>query len=249
MQLECVFGDLDGRAFDVLLLGLFKNGKGPLNIPDGPLKEFCRTFLQSQKFSGDWGERQEVHTLGQLPTARLCFVGLGEEENYDVRRLWQAVSGAARLLNGAGVSHLAVALESFHASELPSDVVARTVVEGVHFGAYEYTKFKQKEKETAARLGKLTLAGQAQKERQRIEQAAQMGRIAAESVSFARDLQNHPGNFLTPTRLAEIAVQAANEVGIQVKVLEQPEIETEKMGALLGVARGSQEPPRFIILE
>jgi leucyl aminopeptidase len=75
------------------------------------------------------------------------------------------------------------------------------------------------------------------------------GMATAEATVYVRDLCNHPSNVMTPTRIANEAKAVAKEPGVTLKVLEQKDIEQLGMGALLGVARGSHEPPKFIILE
>jgi leucyl aminopeptidase len=69
-------------------------------------------------------------------------------------------------------------------------------------------------------------------------------------MDFARDLGNLPGNVCTPTYLADRAKElGAQFPDVQVKVLERKEIEDLKMGSFLSVTNGSDEPPRFIVLE
>lgn len=78
--------------------------------------------------------------------------------------------------------------------------------------------------------------------------AAATGRATGESVNAARVLINEPGNFLTPRILAEKAQQLASVPGITAEVLDERAIEALGMGMLLGVARGSAEPPRLLVL-
>jgi leucyl aminopeptidase len=74
------------------------------------------------------------------------------------------------------------------------------------------------------------------------------GIATAEATVFVRDLCNHPSNVMTPTRIATEAKRLAKETGVSLKILEQKDMEALGMGALLGVAKGSHEPPKFIIL-
>ena len=60
---------------------------------------------------------------------------------------------------------------------------------------------------------------------------------------------NEPANVLTPTQMADIAGKVAEEEGLDIRILDRPEIEELKMGALLGVAMGSSQPPKMIILD
>ena len=78
--------------------------------------------------------------------------------------------------------------------------------------------------------------------------AASTGRATGESINGARVLINEPGNFLTPRILAEKAGQLASVPGVTAEVLDERQIESLGMGLLLGVSRGSVEPPRVLVL-
>jgi len=78
---------------------------------------------------------------------------------------------------------------------------------------------------------------------------AARGAVIAEAVTLARDLANEPGNFMTPTLFAEKAEEVANAVGLGYQVLEESDMASLGMGALLGVAQGSEEPAKFVVLE
>jgi leucyl aminopeptidase len=74
------------------------------------------------------------------------------------------------------------------------------------------------------------------------------GRILSEATSLARDMVNEPANFMTPADMAEMATKLAETYGLEVSILERERMEELGMGALLGVAQGSQQPPKFIVL-
>ena len=78
--------------------------------------------------------------------------------------------------------------------------------------------------------------------------AIERGRVLGECTNQARSLANEPGNDLTPRAFAQRATDIAVGTGLSVEVLDEPNIAALKMGMLLGVARGSQEPPRVVIL-
>jgi leucyl aminopeptidase len=79
-------------------------------------------------------------------------------------------------------------------------------------------------------------------------EAIERGRILGECTNQARTLANEPGNELTPRVFAQRASEIANASGLAVEILDEPNIVALKMGMLLGVARGSQEPPRVVVL-
>ncbi len=72
--------------------------------------------------------------------------------------------------------------------------------------------------------------------------------MIGESLNFARDLINEPSNKLTPRMLAAKAEAMAKEVGLGIEILDERKISELKMGALIGVAQGSVEPPRVIVV-
>lgn len=78
--------------------------------------------------------------------------------------------------------------------------------------------------------------------------ALQRGRVLGESSNRARELANEPGNVLTPRAFASRIANLAGEGGVRAEILEQPQIEALGMGMLLGVAQGSAEPARLVVL-
>ncbi|PJF41957.1 MAG: leucyl aminopeptidase, partial [Phototrophicales bacterium] len=82
-----------------------------------------------------------------------------------------------------------------------------------------------------------------------IERSIAQATVVAESTALTRNLVNLPPNYCTPEYMATTAVEMANEVGLQVKVLDKEDLQALNMGAFLAVAQGSLTPPKFIILE
>ena len=80
------------------------------------------------------------------------------------------------------------------------------------------------------------------------QSALNHGRILAEAQNFTRELANEPANLLTPMRMAERAREMAAEQGLECEVLDQDRMRQLGMGALLGVAQGSAEPPALIVM-
>jgi leucyl aminopeptidase len=79
--------------------------------------------------------------------------------------------------------------------------------------------------------------------------AATSGRDMGEGINAARALVNEPGNYLTPRMLADRAAELASVPGLAAEILDEKKIAALDMGLLLGVARGSIEPPRILVLK
>jgi leucyl aminopeptidase len=81
-----------------------------------------------------------------------------------------------------------------------------------------------------------------------LERGIWCGSVIAKATNMARDLINEPANYMTPGHMAETARRLAGEHGLECTILEKDEMAQMGMGGLLGVAQGSQQPPKFIIL-
>ena len=117
---------------------------------------------------------------------------------------------------------------------------AEALAEGLVLGAYRYGEYKDADESV-----KLTDVVVAAKGGKTVAAALEKGVQVAAAVSLARDLVNEPGGSLTPTAFAKRAGAAANAAGLTIEVLDKAAIEKAKLGGLLGVNRGSTQPPRF----
>jgi len=122
-------------------------------------------------------------------------------------------------------------------------------VTGLLLGVYQFNDLKTLERDKIREIGEGILLGETSEETKRIGDGIRTGKILSESVCLARDLVNGPSNRITPTVLAETAEKISKEHGMELQVLELSQVEAMGMGAFVAVAKGSQEPGKFIILE
>ena len=174
---------------------------------------------------------------------RVALVGAGSRADFSADRLRRiAVVGGLtarqRRLTRVALLHRA-------GTAIPPHVAAQVLAEGVVLANFEGASYKTGDhprgwvESVDLQVGGSTAA---------IEQAAERGRVLGESSNIARELANEPGNTLTPRVFADRAVKIAKAAGLSVEVLDEEQIADLKMGMLLGVSRGSQEPPRVIVL-
>ena len=182
-----------------------------------------------------------------LPTPRsnysgVLVLGLGERDALTAEAVRRAAGGAVKSLRKCRASHVVLSL--------PDAQVADAFVEGLALGQYRFTKYKaKKEDETPeVTVEEVTVLCEKAKEadvlKARCERAATMCRHA----NWARDLANTPANDLTPMELARIAQRIAREADAECEVLEEAQMRELSMNALLGVAQGSAQPPRLIVM-
>src|ERR1700686_1088909 len=114
---------------------------------------------------------------------------------------------------------------------------------------YRFDEMKSQPADVRRPLRKLTLSVPQRSDLAAGEAAAARGLAIAPGMDLARDLGNLPGNICTPAHLAERAQALAQELGFKCEVFERPKLEELKMGSFLSVTNGSDQPPKFIVLE
>ncbi|HVY60950.1 MAG TPA: leucyl aminopeptidase, partial [Planctomycetota bacterium] len=201
---------------------------------------------------------------GARPIA--AVVGLGKRESADletVRRAVGAVVKRAKALRAGRVGFvLSKAVVEAATAKLPAGVpkdlkAARAAFDAAYLCDYEFDRFQPKKREEAgkrpgaARVASFTLIPGADlgADAGRLAEAARVASLMEAGVRTARDLANLPANEGTPTILAERAREIAKETGLRCEVLEKADMQRLGMGSLLGVAQGSDQPPKLIVLE
>ena len=184
-----------------------------------------------------------IHFPEGLDAKRLLLVGAGKPDKFAVSDLRKIAGAALRYLKSRGVKKIV-----FLAREGERDAAAvRAIGEGLIVGDFESDKYKS-EKKNNKEIQSVSLSGFEGAMPAELNSALDCGRVIAESQNFARDLINEPSNRLTPRILAARAEVMAKEVGLRVEILDERKISELKMGALIGVAQGSVEPPRVIVI-
>jgi leucyl aminopeptidase len=251
MQVTVQVGRAETASAEVLVLthcegeALTKQDAVPL---DRALGGALSKLVQSKEFEGKANEVLLYHTQSTVPAKRLVLVGLGKKNEITLDTIRQAMGSAAKRVRQAKVGSFSVALPTVMPGGMSWVEVAQAMVEGAILGSYQFTVYRSEAASGQDVAGMRILIPRKGQLRQ-VTEGVRRGVATAEATVFVRDLCNHPSNVLTPTRVANEAKAIAKSEGLAIKILERKEMERLGMGALLGVARGSQEPPKFIILE
>jgi leucyl aminopeptidase len=205
--------------------------------PAGPASAQVKELYDSGEFSGKSLEIVILHRPEGLKAKRLVLAGGGKPEQFDAAALRKLTGVVVRSLKGKAVHTIAIALDD----SFRSDDFAAAAVEGAVLADVENDRYKTDPKKNEKHIDSFSVMGGSQA-------ALDRGRILAEAQNFTRDLANEPANVLTPSLLAERAKQMASEFGLECEVLDQDRMRQLGMGALLGVAQGSAEPPALIVI-
>jgi leucyl aminopeptidase len=230
-------------ATDAVVVGVFADGA--LTPAGAELDAASGGRLAALQARGDLpGKAGRVSLLTDLPgvtAPRVLVVGLGEAAKFNAAAYQKAVGEAVRALKNTPAKHALLTL-----AELPIEgrdagfAIEQAVVCADHAG-YRYTATRKAS--NGADLARLSIRGED-------AAALERGRAIAAGVELARELGHLPPNICNPAYLADTARRiAAENEGVQVEVLEEPELEKLGMGSLLAVGRGSHNRPKVIVLK
>ena len=237
----------DKIEVQALAVAVFKDekpGNGLLKTLDNAVGGMIAEAIKSEEFSAKEGETAYFHVSGkELKARRLLLVGCGSRDAFKAAKLAQMAGSATRFLRSKSVKSIGI----IPRADGEIGKIAQTVVVGATMGLFEPDKYRTKDKELRE-IDALTVIIENADEKT-LNRGAERGRIIGESINFTRDLANEPGAYMTPTIMADRAKKVAKEFGLSVDILDQKQMEKLGMGSLLGVARGSDEPPKLIILK
>jgi len=199
--------------------------------------------------SGDFkGKRDETALIySGGAAARVLLIGTGIRDDARLSAVRRAASIAAKRARVAGVPAAAFHVAAEAHGQLDQAAMARVSAEGFYFGSWHYSELKRPEEDRKPALEKMVfLAGEAEAPARK---GMRIGDAVGAGQALARGVQMLPGNTCTPCMLGDTARDLAARHGFEVTVLDKAAIEEEGLTALLAVARGSAEEPRFIALE
>jgi leucyl aminopeptidase len=179
--------------------------------------------------------------LANWAAARVALIGAGKAADFDTERLRKVATAAALAARQRRIKRIAFVNRG---GGEPAMAV-QAITEGLVLASFSGDSYKSGERSGPPLEQALVVAGQPDGS---LQAAVERGRVLGDSCNLARDLCNEPANVLTPSVFAERGAAIAKAAGLRVEVLDEEEIARLNMGLLLGVARGSAEPPRLLVM-
>ena len=212
-----------------------------------PLKDVS---LERAFATGDYkGKKDEtllVYGVGKAE--RLLLVGVGKTSEVTRSAIRRGAAIAAKRARGLGTKALAIGVAKEARAGLGAAELAQVLIEGAAQGGWQFTELKKQPEDPKPELESVELIVEPG-DKEEAEAGRRIGDAIAAGYLFTRNLQMQPGNVCTPTYLADQARKLAEKYKFSVTILDLAQIKKEGMGALLAVAQGSAEEPRFIVLE
>jgi leucyl aminopeptidase len=205
------------------------------------VKQSASSVLGGEEFKAKPNETLLLHRPQGLKAARLLLVGIGKSAKASPHDLRKAAGTAARFSKARGIRSISVlAPEGFNQID-----IIRAIAEGAIVGDFDSDTYRTDRRDTSLASLAILIPERADAAS---ETALREAAIVAESQNFARSLINEPSNRMTPTILGQRAAEVAAEFGLPCEVHGAEKLRELKMGAFLGVAQGSDEPPALIVM-
>jgi leucyl aminopeptidase len=243
-------GDISSFAADAIVVNLFEGVTAPgggTGAVDRAMGGAISTLIAQGDIRGKSGEFTTVHTFGNLPSPRVVVAGLGKQAEFSVDKVRDLSGNLARYLRRNRIKHAAVIAHGAGIGGMDAEECAAAIAEGTLLGLYRFTRHKKPE-EDAGELETLTIVEHDGSKVAVLERGVERGRVLAAATNVCRDLANEPANYLTPTDLANRAVELAQEAGIECEVYGPDWLREQGMGGVMGVAAGSDQEARFIYM-
>ena len=180
---------------------------------------------------------------GAVRADRLAVIGGGKAREFSTDRLRRVATAAALAARQRHVKRIAFV----NRGELDAADAVQAIAEGLTLASFSGDRYKSADR-SGPPAEELLVVMDSAREPGALQAAVERGRILGECSNMARELCNEPSNVLTPSVFAERAAAIGREAGLAVEILDEDEIARLGMGLLLGVAKGSAEPPRVIVL-
>ncbi len=239
--LRLVVGPPAGVEADVLVVPVFADtDASTLHLPDATASAMA-ALRSTQELKG---EAYEQHWLAadDMAAGRVLLLGGGAAGavSPDVARRFGTAAGLAARSRGQG----RVAVLAHGALE--SEATVRALAEGLTLAAFHVDAYKTRDRKLADLHSAAIVVSAGGTNA--LADAVALGSVLGEATNVARAVAHEPPNVLTPAVLADRAKAMFAGTSVQVEVLEEAQLREKHMGLLLGVAQGSVQAPRLIVL-
>ncbi|MFW6118355.1 MAG: leucyl aminopeptidase [Chloroflexota bacterium] len=248
MEIKVIVGDIAQIEADAIVVNIFEGVEQPSGATaavDRALDGAISSLISRGEIKGKFGEVNIVHTFGRLPARMVAIAGLGKRQDFNVDKIRGVAGEFCRALRKVNCRKIATILHGAGSGSMELESSAEAIAEGAILGLYGFAKYKKPEYDD---IEEILIAVREEEKVPILELAIGKGKLVADVTNLARDMGNEPANYMTPSRMAEAAEELARKYDLKIKVLDRQDMEEMGMGALLGVAKGSEQPAKLIIL-
>lgn len=253
MELNVQVGDPAQWRGDGIVVTVFQGEPlgGAAAEVDRALGGEIQRALDAREFSARYTLHYAFFSLNRIPAARVAVVGLGKRTKFKLDRARRAAADGVKDLRKLGAKRVALTVTQ---DGLDLADAAQATAEGVVMGLFRFQKYYTPaadalwDDDFRNEIESVTILVPEEGQLETVRAAVERGRILGEANNFARTLANEPGNRMTPLELAARARAMCEQHGLEFYVIDRERAEQLGMGAFLGVAQGSRNPPAMIVM-
>ena len=248
-QIKIEKARIDQKQTQLLVIGMFENEQDFSHSKelDPTIYSTIKEILHNKEFQGIFGSIVIIHTMNKGPMKKIMFIGLGKKEKF--------TNENARIISGK-VALKARELGIEEISILPfsniEEGLLEAISEGINLSLYSFTKYKtinNNEGIHSRFTGPNNVTILANSEITRLQSIVDKASLVVDAVNFARDMSNLPPNECSPEQLVSFALSVANKYSLKTRVIERYEMESIGLNGIIAVGKGSNNPPKMVILE
>ncbi len=232
---------------DCIVVGVYEDKKLTPEAVELDNQNIISNALENGDIDGKPGSFLLLREPAGAASQRILLIGLGKKTEISEKDFRQSVAAAIKSLAQTSIRHLLIALPMKNVSGRDIFWSVYCVLFEFHARFYLSDALKNK-KEPSPKIQKVAFyipSGDVACAKKALEQA----KAITDGMTLTQDLGNLPSNICTPTYLAKQARNLAKKYKFGIEVLDRKQIEALKMGSFLSVAKGSDEPPKFIVLK
>ncbi|MFH1440379.1 MAG: leucyl aminopeptidase [Candidatus Woesearchaeota archaeon] len=259
---ECMLKNLNA---DVLVIPVFKDIENEEEIfveMNNLLNKLLSQTIYENKDIKEDGKFHLFYTNSRVKLKRILLVGLGRSDEIDAEKIRNLGGKLAGYCKSNSMKNVAFLGFGYSLKNIAIDDVSKALIEGILLGNYSYEEFKTLDNDGKSRnserksskdskskgIESFLIIPQVKSDKKLIDDVIKETEIICRNVNIVRDLVNKPANIINPTLYAKEIKKLFTKTKVSVKVLEEPQIKKEKMNCILGVAKGSVEKPKLVIL-
>ncbi|ROH85857.1 leucyl aminopeptidase [Pseudomethylobacillus aquaticus] len=251
MEFSIKSGNPQKQRSECLILGVYEARKltASAKLVDEASDGYLTTLLKRGDIEGKLASTLLLQQVPGIAAERVLLVGLGKERDLTEAGYRKAVQASIKALASTPARNVYSCLAEVAIKKQDLDWKVAQLVEAAQDSSYRYISPVGKPKSTDKGVTHLVIHAAGAGAGKLAEAGLKQGLAVAAGVSLTKDLGNLPPNICTPTYLAEQAIAMAKHYGMEVEVLERADMEKLGMGSFLGVAQGSVQPPKLIVLQ
>ncbi|NOW04380.1 leucyl aminopeptidase [Clostridium beijerinckii] len=239
--MEFKINTIKAHEADLVMLPVYNDNK---DLQDEKLTVIYKHFKESNKFKGNAGEICAATNVVESGVQDIIFIGLGSKDELTTEIIRGSFGKAIK--KAIELKAKKIALNMISNEKLSVEDITKSMVEGIGFGEYKFDKYKTEANENSEI--EVSICTDENGKSNSIDEYIDEALILVETTKFARDLVNEPANVLYPETLAEKVISSGKKYGFEVEVFDEKKINELGMESFLSVAKGSELPPRLIVM-